>query len=71
VSNPCYVPWATASEDGNMGYVSYFDLGQDAYYAGTNMPQGLSAEQEREWNSGWRAADRRERWRLDQAAERD
>lgn len=54
-----------------MEYVSHFELGEDAYYAGTHMPTGLTAEQEREWNAGWRAADRRERWRLDRAAERD
>ena len=47
--------------------VSYHELGEDAYYAGTRMPEGLTEEQERAWNAGWRAADRRERWRLDRA----
>lgn len=54
-----------------MERISHFELGQDAYYAGTRMPQDLTAEQERDWNAGWRAADRRERDRLDRAMERD
>ena len=54
-----------------MDHVSYFDLGQDAYYAGTRQPDGLTAEQEQQFIAGWRAADRRERWRLDRAYDLD
>lgn len=52
-----------------MAHVSYHQLGEDAYYAGTCMPEGITAEQEQAWNAGWRAADRRERYRLDRACD--
>ncbi len=44
--------------------MSFYEMGYEAYYEGTSCPANLTEEQKREWGRGWRAADRREEYRL-------
>lgn len=50
--------------------MSPYEMGYDAFYEGTKMPEGLSDLQKGQWQKGWRNADLREQWELEKSQER-
>ena len=49
--------------------MTFYQQGREAYYDGTQMPEGLSPEAQADWQRGWSTADSYEEWKLDQAME--
>jgi hypothetical protein len=44
---------------------SAYEMGYDAHQDGTNPPLNLTTDQLKEWNRGWRMADKRQQYLLE------